>query len=78
MLEAAHQAAEALGEGVSVEEHKIVNREGLGVMKKLGVRNIPTICIDGEPKFISILPDRNVLVEAIEEKLKVKRERGEK
>ena len=30
-------------------------------MLKLGVKNIPTICIDGEPAFISIIPDVSTL-----------------
>ncbi|MEW6236391.1 MAG: uroporphyrinogen decarboxylase family protein [Candidatus Omnitrophota bacterium] len=72
MLEAAHQAAEIIGQGVTVQEYKIKTREGLGMMVKLGVRNIPTICIDGEPRFVSLLPDRNALVAAIRERLEQK------
>jgi MtaA/CmuA family methyltransferase len=75
MLEAARQAAAALGSGVQVIERKIKTRDGIGRMVKLGVRNIPTICIDGEARFISILPDRKILTSAIEEKLKTKRGR---
>jgi uroporphyrinogen decarboxylase len=35
-------------------------------MVKLGVKNLPTICINGEPKFASLIPDQNTLVKAIE------------
>jgi hypothetical protein len=35
-------------------------------MKKLGVTNLPTICIDGDIAFASIIPDLKTLVKAIE------------
>ncbi len=75
MLEAAHQAAESIEGTVIVTERAIRTREGLGIMAKLGVKNIPTICIDGEARFISILPDRNVLTAAIQETFAAKKER---
>lgn len=41
-------------------------------MIKLKVPNIPTICIDGEPVYISIIPSieelRETIVKAIERK----------
>ncbi len=67
MMEAVRRAAEASGCRCFVNEHKIKVREGLGVMKKLGVRNLPTVCIDGEIRFASIIPDPNQLVAAIRE-----------
>ncbi len=75
MLEAAFEAVENLGGGVVVKEHKIKTREGIGIMVKLGVKNLPTICIDGEARFVSILPDRNVLTESIADALNAKREK---
>ena len=53
---------------VEVREHKIKSREGIGYMANMGVKNIPAICIDGEPKFISIIPDIGTLVKAIEDR----------
>jgi uroporphyrinogen decarboxylase len=50
-----------------VNEHKIKVRTGLGMMSKLGVKNLPTICIDGDVKFASIIPDHDTLVKAIED-----------
>lgn len=61
---AAVEAAKTLGT-VEVHEHRVTGRDGLGYMTKLGVSNIPTICIDGVPTFISLIPDQNTLVEAI-------------
>ena len=64
---AAREAASAFGGPAEVREHKITGRDGLGYMKKLGVAAIPSICIDGEPRFASIIPDREELVGAIRE-----------
>ena len=66
MMEAVQKAADAAMVKVWVNEHKIKVREGLGIMLKLGVKNLPTICINGEPTFASIIPDQTTLVKAIE------------
>ena len=42
----------------------LATEEGLA---KLGVKNLPTICLDGEVKFASIIPDHDTLVKAIED-----------
>ena len=72
MVDAAIKAAEKCSVSVDVREHKIKSREGIGYMCRLNVQNIPTICIDGEPRFISQIPDPETLVAAIEEAAKVK------
>ncbi len=66
ILIAAEKAAEAAGIPVSVREHKIKDRDGLGYLTKLGVSQVPTICIDGVVAFSSIIPDQNTLVECIQ------------
>jgi MtaA/CmuA family methyltransferase len=72
MMEAVERAAKATRVRTYVNEHKIKVREGLGMMVRLGVQNLPTICIDGEVKFASIIPDQLRLVEAIEEAARAK------
>lgn len=67
MMEAVRRAAEQSTAKVLINEHKIKSREGLGMMKKLGVRNLPTICIDGKVAFASIIPDIKTLVDRIEQ-----------
>ena len=64
---AVEKAADKAMVKVWINEHKIKVREGIGMMVKLGVKNLPTICINGEPKFASIIPDITTLVAAIEE-----------
>jgi uroporphyrinogen decarboxylase len=67
MMEAVQKAAEAASPICYINEHKIKVRTGIGMMVKLGVKNLPTICINGEVKFASIIPDQKTLVAAIEE-----------
>ncbi len=72
MMDAVHAAAKALSEPVIVKEHRISTRKGLGVMVKLDVKNIPTICIGGEAVFSSIIPDRKTLEAAIRERVRAR------
>lgn len=67
MWDAVVRAAETSGVEPVIHEHKIKAREGIGMMVKLGVKNLPTICIDGEVKFASLIPDQKTLVQAIRE-----------
>lgn len=67
MVSAAAEAAARCNGRVAVREHKITTHDGLAYMSKLGVSNLPTICIDGEARFVSIMPDANTLVRALNE-----------
>ncbi len=67
MLDAAIRAADRANAPTEVREHKIKSREGIGYMTRMGVKNIPTVCIDGEVKFISQIPDQGTFIRAIEE-----------
>lgn len=66
MMEAVERAVQSTPVRAFINEHKIKVREGLGMMMRLGVKNLPTICIDGDIKFASIIPDQKTLVAAIE------------
>ncbi len=61
---------------VQWREHKIKTQESLMFMTALMVKNIPTICIDGRITFVSRIPSREELIEAIQtrifEKLRMK------
>jgi MtaA/CmuA family methyltransferase len=69
MMDAVHRAAKRLSAPVYIREHRITTREGIAVMARLGVKNIPTICLDGEVAFSSIIPDQNTLVRTIDAKI---------
>ncbi|NLX15264.1 MAG: uroporphyrinogen decarboxylase [Phycisphaerales bacterium] len=77
MVDAVENAAKKFPDQVEIREHKITTSRGLGHMAKLGVGQIPTICIDGEVKFPSIIPDITTLIQALEEKVKCKRRNHE-
>ena len=72
MVSAAAEAAARCEGRISVREHKITTHAGLGYMTRLGVQNLPTICIDGTPQFVSIIPDANTLARAFRAALAAK------
>lgn len=60
-------------EGIVIwREHKIKHRESLVFMTSLMVRNVPTICIDGEITFVSRIPPRDQLIAAIQKRINEK------
>jgi MtaA/CmuA family methyltransferase len=66
MMEAVRHATQGLSQPVVVKEHRITTREGIAAMMKLGVKNLPTICIDGQVAFASLIPDQRTLSARIE------------
>jgi uroporphyrinogen decarboxylase len=72
MMEAVRMAAEGFGDSVRYTEHKIKNKEAVTCMLKLGVTNIPTICIDGVIKYVSIIPEVDRLKKSIQEAVEAK------
>lgn len=72
MVEAVKAAVVGLEDKVEWTEYKVKEKEAVVRMIKLGVKNIPTICIDGEIKYISIIPSveelRSSIIQAINKK----------
>lgn len=56
MVDAVARAAEAFGDKVIFKEHRIKEKEGVQMMATLGVKNLPTIVMDGNIEFISQIP----------------------
>lgn len=79
MVEAVKAVAPQFEQLVEWREHKIKYRESLVFMTSLMVRNVPTICIDGQITFVSRIPPRDELIAAIQkrifEKLRVRIQR---
>ena len=65
MHEAITQAASEFGDQVEIREYKIKTKEGIDMMKALGVSNIPTACFNGNIEFISNITDRSDIIEKI-------------
>lgn len=64
-VEAIKEAVKGIEDKVQWEEYKVKEPASVVRMLKLGVKNIPTICIDGEIKYVSITPSVEELKEAI-------------
>jgi len=69
MVEAVRAVTPEFEDLVEWREHKIKYRESLVFMTSLMVRNVPTICIDGQIRFVSRIPHRDELIAAIQERL---------
>jgi glutaredoxin len=65
MVDAVARASQPFGEKVIYKEHKITGKEGVQMMASLGVKNLPTIVIDGNIEFISQIPPVGKLGEKI-------------
>ncbi len=72
MVEAVRSAVDSFQGLVVWREHKIKERESVEFMMGLMVKNIPTICIDGRIKFVSLIPSRQELIKAIQERINEK------
>ncbi len=69
MVESVKQITPEFEGIVEWREHKIKYRESLVFMTSLMVRNIPTICIDGQIRFVSRIPARDELVKAVQDRI---------
>ncbi|MDZ7725286.1 MAG: uroporphyrinogen decarboxylase family protein [candidate division KSB1 bacterium] len=72
MVEAVKQVAPQFKGIVEWREHSVKDVKAVTFMSSLYVKNIPTICIDGQIKFVSQIPPRNKLIEAIQERINEK------
>ncbi len=72
MVDSVRQIAPEFEGIVEWREHKIKYRESLVFMTSLMVRNVPTICIDGQIKFVSRIPPRDELIQAIQQRINEK------
>ena len=66
MMNTALLAKPKFGDAVEVVEYKYTNREDIARTKKMGVTNLPSIYINGELKWSSIIPSEKELFETIE------------
>ena len=66
MLGAAMDAKEHFGEKIDVIEYKYTEKESIARCKKMGVVNLPSMYINGELAYASIIPSREELFGKIE------------
>ena len=69
MWDAAVKAKDHFQDKIEVVEYKYTLKENIARCKKMGVTNLPCLYINGELKWSSIIPSREELFSAIEEKM---------
>ncbi len=66
MMNAASLAKERFGDRIEVVEYKFTSKENIARCKKMGVPNLPSMYINGQLKFRSLIPSNDELNAAIE------------
>jgi uroporphyrinogen decarboxylase len=69
MKDAALRATQELGGAVEMVEYKFTERENVARVKKMGVQNLPSIYINGELAYSSVIPSNRELLEEIEKRM---------
>lgn len=70
MRDAALRAVDELGDQVEIVEYKFTKKENVARVMKMGVKNLPSMYINGELAYSSIIPSNRELVEEIEKRIK--------
>jgi len=65
MLAAAQEVAAELGERVEMVEYKITVLENIARLQKMGITNLPSILVNGELKYSSIIPSHRELLDTV-------------
>jgi len=65
MMGAANAAKERFGENIDLLEYKFTKKENIARCKRMGVKSLPSIYINGQLKFSSIIPSSKELDSAI-------------
>ena len=69
MMGAANVAKDTFGDAIDMVEYKFTRKENIARCKKMGVKNLPSIYINGKLKFSSIIPSKEELEAAVREVL---------
>ena len=65
MLKSVTDVYEEIKDIADYVEYKYTKKENIARTKKMGLTNLPTMCINGEPKFVSLIPDKTELLAEI-------------
>ena len=70
MMGAANEAKATFGDAIDIVEYKFIYKENVARCTKMCVPNLPSMYINGELKFRSIIPAKAELEAAINESIK--------
>lgn len=71
MMGAANEAKATYGDKIDMVEYKYTSKENIARCKKMGVPNLPSMYINGQIKFRSLVPAKEELNKAIDEAMTV-------
>ena len=66
MVGAVNVASDEFGSKIDVVEYKFTEKENIARCKKMGVENLPSVYINGQLKWSSIIPSREELISVID------------
>lgn len=69
MMGAADVMKNQYGDAIDLVEYKFTEKENIARCKKMGIAHLPSIYVNGQLKFSSIIPSKNELTEVIEDAL---------
>jgi uroporphyrinogen decarboxylase len=69
MMNAANDAKEKYGDNVDIVEYKFTVKENIARVKKIGVKNLPSMYINGQLAYSSIIPSKAELFSAIDQEI---------
>ena len=70
MTRAAKEANNTFGHAIHMQQYKFTLKENIARCKKMGVPNLPSMYINGELKFRSLVPSKEELEGAIRAAMK--------
>lgn len=70
MMSVANEAKAVFGDAIDMVEYKYIYKENVARFVKMGVPNLPSMYVDGELKYRSIIPSKSELEATIREALK--------
>ena len=70
MMGAANEAKKTFGDAIDMVEYKFTLKENIARCKKMGVPNLPSMYINGELKFRSLVPSKEEMEGAIRAAMK--------
>jgi len=69
MLGAAMDAKDHFGDKIDVVEYKMLDKKTVPMMMKMGIKNLPTMVVQGKIEYISLIPPKAELLEKINDLL---------
>ena len=69
MWAVANDAKAKYGDGIDIVEYKYTTRDGIAQCMAVGVKNLPSLYINGELAYASIIPSHEELYALIESKM---------